>query len=55
MKILTGFNDHTLEEGYYLNSESVTSIYKFAFVFQGNSIASVSRGDANYYLLALGL
>ena len=55
MKILTGFTNYTLEEGYYLNSESVTSIYKFAFVFRGNSVNSVSRGDSNYYLLALGL
>ena len=55
IKILTGFNDYTLEEGYRLNSESVTSIYKFAFIFQGNSIASVNRGDSNYYLLALGI
>ena len=55
MKILTGFNNYTLEEGYKLNSESVTSIYKFAFIFRGNSINSVSRGDSNYYLLALGI
>ena len=55
MKILTGFNNYTLEEGYQLNSNSVASIYKFAFVFRGNSISSVSRGDSNYYLLALGL
>ena len=55
MKILTGFNNYTLEDEYYLNSRSVTSLYKFSFICQGNSITTVSRGDSNYYLFALGI
>lgn len=55
MKILTGFTDYTLEDGYYLNSRSVTSLYKFTFTYQGTSTILVDRGDSNYYLFALGI
>ena len=54
MKILTGFNNYNIED-YTFNSNSLTSLYKFSFAYQGNSITTVSRGDSNYYLFALGI